>query len=115
MTRIRSTGIPDDSLVVESELKRLEQGFHSLIESRLEEFQLLLPKELPHLEGFMATKKNPAWFAVDGMYGGFSYYLMSRKAPVKLIVESWSRIVGGSGQRHLLTQNSTELLETGFV
>jgi len=101
--------------MLESELKEIEEGFHILIQSRLSEFQVPLPRELPHLEGLRATKKNPAWFDVDGMYGGFSYYFLSRKAPAKLIVESWSRIIGGSGQRHLITQNSTELVEAGFA
>lgn len=101
--------------MLESELKGNEEGFHALIRSRLEELGLPLPKELPHIEGLRATKKNPAWLDVDGMYGGFSYFFLSRKAPAKLIVESWSRIIGGSGQRHLVTSSATDLVEAGFV
>lgn len=104
-----------DSAILESGLKELEERFHALIQSRLEEFGVPLPKDLPHLEGLRATKQNPGWFDVDGMYGGFSYYLLSSESPAKLIVESWSRIIGGSGQRHLITQNSTELVEAGFA
>ena len=101
--------------MLESELKEIEEGFHILTQSRLSEFQVPLPRELPHLEGLRATKKKPAWFDVDGMYGGFSYYLLSSKTHVKLIVESWSRIVGGSGRRHFITPTGIELVEAGFV
>ena len=108
-------GFPEGSPAVESELNELEVGFHALIHSRIVEFRLPLPVELPHLEGVVATEQNPAWFDVDGMYGGFSYYLLSNTTPAKLIVESWSRLIEGSGQRHIVTPTATELVEAGFV
>jgi len=103
------------SYVAGSEILELENEFHALIKSRLEEFGLSLPEVLPHLEGLKATKQKPAWFNVDGMYGGFSYYIKRSKGHVNLVVESWSRVAEGSGQRHLITRNSTELIEEGFV
>lgn len=51
------------------------------------------------------------WYPVPGMYGGFSV----RWDDGRLDVTSWSRVVGGSGQRHLVTPAGTELVESGFV
>jgi hypothetical protein len=45
------------------------------------------------------------------MYGGFSFWLEEDA----LIVESWSRVVGGSGKRHRIDADGTTLLEAGFV
>jgi len=45
------------------------------------------------------------------MYGGFSYHLRREE----LIVESWMRIVGGSGQRHVITEHGARLVDEGFV
>lgn len=33
----------------------------------------------------------------------------------RLIVESWSRVVGGSGQAHVITESGSVLVEEGFV
>lgn len=49
------------------------------------------------------------------MYGGFSYRLAVQDQQVALITESWCRVVGGSGQRHKITDQGIELLEEGFV
>ena len=55
------------------------------------------------------------WFAVPGMYGGFSYGFESFGVDAKLIAESWCRVVGGSGQRHEITSEGSRLLDEGFV
>ena len=54
------------------------------------------------------------WFAVPGMYGGFAYELRAEGEP-HLLVESWSRVVGGSGQRHVIGAGGTRLVAEGFV
>ncbi|MGP9736079.1 hypothetical protein ACT3SQ_16170 [Brachybacterium sp. AOP42-C2-15] len=51
------------------------------------------------------------WFPYPGMYGGFS---MSIHRDL-LIVKSWSRVVDGSGQGHVITESGCELVEEGFV
>jgi hypothetical protein len=51
------------------------------------------------------------WFAVPGMYGGFSVELMRGY----LFVESWLRVVGGSGQAHVVTHEGAVLVDEGFV
>jgi len=52
------------------------------------------------------------WFAVPGMYGGFSIRLMSGGY---LFVESWIRVVGDSGQAHVVTHERVTLVDEGFV
>jgi hypothetical protein len=51
------------------------------------------------------------WFPVPGMYGGFRFVLRGGE----LEVESWIRVVGGSGQRHRITGDGCVLVEEGFV
>ncbi len=52
------------------------------------------------------------WFAVPGMYGGFAIELMKESY---LYVESWIRVVGYSGQAHVITHEGVTLVDEGFV
>jgi hypothetical protein len=51
------------------------------------------------------------WFPVPGMYGGFDIRLVEDFLDVK----SWCRVVGGSGQAHLITSAGAILVDEGFV
>lgn len=51
------------------------------------------------------------WFPVPGMYGGFDITLSQGD----LDVRSWCRVVGGSGQAHVITQEGAVLVDEGFV
>ena len=51
------------------------------------------------------------WFPGPGMYGGFDIRLRQGY----LDVRSWCRIVGGSGQAHLITHEGAVLVDEGFV
>jgi len=51
------------------------------------------------------------WLPVPGMYGGFSVALMCNY----LDVQSWSRVVGGSGQAHVITAQGTVLVDEGLI
>lgn len=51
------------------------------------------------------------YFAYPGMYGGFSMSIFTHR----LLVESSSRVVGGSGQAHVITESGCVLVEEGFV
>ena len=51
------------------------------------------------------------WVPYPGMYGGFSLSLHRGR----LFVESWSRVAGGSGQAHVITESGCVLVEEGFV
>ena len=57
------------------------------------------------------TPARRLWFPVPGMYGGFDIQLRDGY----LEVASWCRVVGGSGQRHVITEDRTTLVEEGFV
>jgi hypothetical protein len=51
------------------------------------------------------------WFPVPGMYGCFDITLRQGC----LDVRSWCRVVGGSGQTHLVTHEGAVLSDLGFV
>ena len=51
------------------------------------------------------------WVPYPGMYGGFSLSVHRDR----LFVESWSRVVGGSGQAHVITESGCVLVEEGFA
>lgn len=54
---------------------------------------------------------NRIWFPVGGMYGGFS--LSVHEGYVHC--SSWSRVNGGSGQYHVITERDAVLVDRGFV
>jgi hypothetical protein len=96
-------------------LAAIQSHFHELIRTRATEYRLDVPQDLPQLREPLPTADDRAYFAVPGMYGGFSYRCEGEGPGLKLISESWSRIVGGSGQRHLITADGVKLVEKGFV
>ncbi|WP_261555703.1 ankyrin repeat domain-containing protein [Frankia tisae] len=68
---------------------------------------------LPQVEVLTEIPEGRLWFPVPGMYGGADIQLEA--AENALIVESWCRVVDGSGRRHRITPDETVLLEEGFV
>ena len=99
-------------------LLTIQRHFHAVILGRAMEGQLdISTLRLPELEPLLELPpdRGKFWFAVPGMYGGFSYGLDQDGVDAKLVCESWSRIVGGSGQRHEITSAGTTLVEEGFV
>jgi hypothetical protein len=76
-------------------LSLIQHHFHQEIKRRADEFRVTAEYDLPDL------KKTPeGYVAIPGMYGGFSYKLAP--GPV-LKASSWSRVVGGSEQSHVIT------------
>jgi hypothetical protein len=67
----------------------------------------------PELEILTELPEGRLWFPIPGMYGGADLRLDA--AGPALVVESWSRVVEGSGRRHRVTPEGTVLLEEGFV
>lgn len=51
------------------------------------------------------------WYPVPGMYGGFSIQLRENH----LLVKSWSRLVRGSGEAHVVSQQGRFLVDHDFV
>ncbi|MEV5495132.1 hypothetical protein AB0M50_06990 [Nonomuraea fuscirosea] len=92
-------------------LSSIQRHFHTLIHERAADLITDQQLRLPELET-LTEQQNPAcWFAVPGMYGGFSYRLTG----AELTVESWSRVVGGSGRRHVIDEHGARLVAEGFV
>lgn len=89
-------------------LLRVQRHFHAVIRERadaqVEEHAL----RLPELEPLLEMEQPKVWFAVPGMYGGFSYWLQKAGVEPKLVSESWTRVVDGSGERHRITPKGNE-------
>ena len=105
----RAKAMPDEPLAA------IQAYFHTLIAKRAKEFGCVLPHDLPQLHGLGEDAESPAWFPVPGMYGGFRYRREGSGATTKLICESWSRVCGGSGQRHEISASGWTLVEEGFA
>lgn len=96
-------------------IQAIQQHFHAVIRGRCEHLIHEHNLRLPELEPLLEVYPTKMWFAVPGMYGGFSYSLIESEGSPALMSESWSRICGGSGQRHLIRAHGSVLLEEGFV
>jgi hypothetical protein len=96
-------------------IRALERHLHELMRERagsqIEEAQLVLPA----LTAPLPRSRSRAWLPIPGMMGGFSYWVEGRGLNVRLVAESWSRVVDGSGQRHLITVDGIRLVDQGFV
>lgn len=97
-------------------LSKIQKHFHEVIVGRINMLPNWTSLRLPELEVLLEIKEPSMWFPVPGMYGGFSYRLAYNKdKTLRLISESWIRVVGGSGQQHEITPNGSELVDEGFV
>lgn len=65
-----------------------------------------VPTELLVME-----QMDTLWVPYPGMYGGFSLSVHRGR----LVVESWSRVAGGSGQAHVITESGSVMVEEGFA
>lgn len=96
-------------------LKKIEQHFHTVIHGRIDVLECAKALRLPELAPLLEFEKRKFWFAVPGMYGGFSYWLEADGADALLVTESWSRVADGSGQRHDISSAGSRLTAEGFV
>jgi ankyrin repeat protein len=101
--------------IAAEDLMAIQRRFHQVIRGRVadlvDEHQLRLP-ELVVLTEF---EPAPVWFAVPGMYGGYSFEFARDNDEWILTCRSWMRIVGGSGQEHRISARGTRLVAEGFV
>lgn len=95
----------------EDVIARLDQRLVDLIEQRIRPHLTVELRPFPTVLLTEFDRGARAWFPIPGMYGGFSIALMRNY----LDVESWSRVVGGSGQSHVITVEGTVLVDEGFV
>lgn len=93
----------------------IERHFHAVMRERAGELMDEHDVELPRLTASLVGEAAAAWLPIPGMAGGFAYWLELRATGPVLISESWSRVVGGSGQRHEIRPDGAVLVDQGFV
>lgn len=98
-----------------SALAKVQELFHGLIRARARGGGISVPRKLPKLADAAGTAAEPAWFPVRGMYGGFAYWLDWQTREPELHSQSWSRVIAGSGQYHVITSKEIRLIDEGFV
>lgn len=79
-----------------------------LIEARV---RPALTVRLRYPQTAVVHEVGKVWYPVPGMYGGF----MLTAIPGGVEAESSIRVVGGSGQRHVISREGCRLVEEGFV
>ncbi|MBV6700201.1 ankyrin repeat domain-containing protein [Kitasatospora aureofaciens] len=98
----------------ERALRAMEHFLHALVRVRTEEAAVttaLLPMQVSVLT---EVPDAALWFAVPGMYGGFSVRLEDAATTPWLTIKSHCRVVGGSGQTHRITPDGCALVEEGW-
>jgi len=121
LSELLNEKLPSDVKFSEGDLGTLRENFYNLMKYRCKHAQDSLSwleqnkDTLPMLSNELLNEKEPQWFPVPGMYGGFSYGLFEREGSPVLITDSWVRVVGGSGERHEITVAKVELVARGFV
>ena len=102
-----------------AQLAALNWHLHQVIHGRVHDMLAEHRVRLPELGPLTEVREGTMWFPVPGFYGGFSIELLPAdprvRAEAELSVESWSRVIGGSGQRHRVTGAGADLLDQGFV
>ncbi|MGI5187679.1 hypothetical protein ACQEVI_05990 [Promicromonospora sp. CA-289599] len=86
----------------------LDGHLMGLIEARV---RPALGIKLRYPQAAVVHEAGTIWYPVPGMYGGFVF----KAIPEGVEAESWIRVVGGSGQRHVISRNGCHLVEEGFV
>jgi hypothetical protein len=93
------------------DLDSLQERLHEVILGRVADLVEEHRMRLPVVEPLTEMEDPELWFPVPGFYGGFKIQLRDEE----LWVDSWCRVVGGSGQRHRITADGVTLVESGFV
>jgi hypothetical protein len=101
--------------VPEQTLARMQGRFHDLIREVAKDLIFSQSIRLPELEPMLEFERMNFWFPVPGMYGGFYYWLVFDGPEARLTVQSWCRVTEGSGRQHDITEQSTTLVDKGFV
>lgn len=97
----------------ESDIHAIQQHFHQLIREVSRGLADEHRVSLPSGKDLLASVDKAQWLPIPGMAGGFSYCL--NEAKTVLTVESWCRVVEGSGLRHEVTKLGSTLVAEGFV
>lgn len=107
---------PTPSSLARYEIRALDWHLAEVIDSRIcgvlydgRDPQRVL--RYPSVEILHEVPGQRIWFPVPGMHGGFDITLVQNHLDVK----SWCRVVGGSGQAHVVTTQGAVLVDKGFV
>jgi hypothetical protein len=98
-----------------TDLDKIQAHFHELIRSRAGDRLGAQQSNLPVLSRDQGSEDEPGWFPVEGMDGGFKYWWDAASGGLRLMSESWSKKVEGSGQLHEITPAGARLLGEGFI
>lgn len=96
-------------------LQRLQVHFHAHIRARADMLVIEHALRLPELEPLLELEVPKMWFAVPGMHGGFSYRLVGEGENAIVLAESWSRVVEGSEERHVITPFGSNQIDEGWM
>jgi len=113
-----SKSLPEPRIVhpvPREQLLHLSAQFHTLIMERAAHLIVEQDIRLPRLDPLCTMEQPLLWCPIPGMYGGFRVELHRAGNEPQLLVSSWVRVVGGSGQTHLVMPHGYVMLEEGFV
>lgn len=103
--------VPTEIKQKEAIIAKLEEGLHNVILGRVEDLIKKNEQALPQVAYLF--EKGEFYYAVPGMYGGFS---VSKNGDKGIVASSWIRVCGGSGQEHEIDNDgNTKLVKEGFV
>lgn len=107
---LKLIAVPNEILEKEAEILKMESGLHKVILGRADNLVTRNGQKMPQV-AFLYEFGN-FWYPVPGMYGGFN--VSKHKDGIQ--AESWCRVAGGSGQRHVIDrEGNVELVDEGFV
>lgn len=98
-----------------TDLERVQAHLHKLIRSRAGDAAGTGLGTFPNLAEGVGTEEEPVWLPIEQMRGGFKYWWDPTSSRLRLMTESWSNDVPGSGQLHEITPGGPRLLGEGFV
>jgi hypothetical protein len=107
---LETLGVPELTEREQQKFAAWDQHLEALIAERTKPLDPVRSRPVP-TEVIALDRLESLWFPYPGMYGGFTMSIREDR----LVVASWSRVVDGSGQRHVITVSGCELVEEGFV
>ena len=97
--------VPEEVIKNQEEIQKMEKGLHEVIKGRVGELITKNGQSLPQLA--YLYEFGQFYYPVPGMYGGFSV----SKHEKGIQSESWIRVCGGSGERHVVDRSGNVTLE----
>ncbi len=101
--------------VSEVQIAKLEAQLRNVVLGRTDDLVEQNQIEFPPLCLLLERESPMIWFPIPGMYGGFRIELRRAGESPQLIVDSWSRVCEGSGERHLVMAHGYARIDAGFV